>query len=144
MEINPEVIQINRKKIQINSYVVSVGDEMVIIFDDSDNKTLFEYKTVNDYETCGNVEKRYKNSSLKFNAAKIGTRYFSTSKTCEKSTRFQIKTDPTSTANISDSPATAPPTSNTDRSYTTPTSNTDRSYNTNIIGFFAWSLFLFL
>jgi len=141
---NPEVTKINRKRKQKDSYVVSSGDKVVIIFDDSDNKTLFEYKTVNDYETCGNVEKRYKNSSLKFNAAKIGTRYFSTSKTCEKSTRFQIKTDPTSTANISDSPATAPPTSNTDRSYTTPTSNTDRSYNTNIIGFFAWSLFLFL
>ena len=101
MEINPEVIQINRKKIQINSYVVSVGDEMVIIFDDSDNNKPFEYKTVNDYVKCktngsSNFEKGYKNSSFKFNTTKIGIRYFFTSRLCEPSIWFQIKTNPPS------------------------------------------------
>merc|ERR1712238_223262 len=122
---NPEVTKINRKRKQKDSYVVSSGDKVVIIFDDSDNKKLFEYKTVNDYETCNNVEKSYKNSSFKFNAAKIGTRYFSTSRTCEKSNRFQIKIDP---------PSIALPIFNTKTSYSI---NLKMSRLTGIIGLFA-------
>jgi len=46
---NPEFIRINQKKIQKDSYVVSTGDKVIIIFDDSGNNKLFEYKTLNDY-----------------------------------------------------------------------------------------------
>jgi len=159
---NPEVTKINRKRKQKDSYVVSSGDKVVIIFDDSDNKKLFEYKTVNDYETCSNVEKGYKNSSFKFNAAKIGTRYFSTSRTCEKSARFQIKIDPpsiapkTETKNNSDPPSIAPKTEAKNMSdppaIALPIFNTKTSYSINlkmsrltgIIGLFALGLFLFL
>ena len=45
---NPEFIRINQKKIQKDSYVVSTGDKVIIIFDDSGNNKLFEYKTLND------------------------------------------------------------------------------------------------
>ena len=96
MEINPEVIQINRKKIQLNSYVVSAGDEMVIIFDDSDNNKLFEYTTVNDcvkFKTNGssNFEKGYKNSSFKFNTTKSGIRYFSHRECVKRVFGFKLK-----------------------------------------------------
>ena len=45
---NPEFTRINQKKIQKDSYVVSTGDKVIIIFDDSRNNKLFEYKTLND------------------------------------------------------------------------------------------------
>ena len=45
---NPEFTRINQKKIQKDDYVVSTGDKVIIIFNDSGNNKLFEYKTLND------------------------------------------------------------------------------------------------
>ena len=50
--------------------------------------SLFLMIPIINTNTCSNVKKDYTNSS--------------TSRTCEKSTRFQIKMDPPSIANISD------------------------------------------